>query len=136
VDRVVTGLQLLLVDGRAYPLFGLLFGYGIGQLATRRAGAGLPEAAVVRTVRRRGGWLVAIGAAHAVLLWSGDIVGAYGLIALALAGALVTGTAVTLATTAAVGILLATLVGSAYGFSRAVRRPRSPRWRPRTPGWR
>src|ERR687890_410606 len=39
-DRVVTALQLLLVDGRAYPLFGLLFGYGIGQLAARWVGAG------------------------------------------------------------------------------------------------
>ncbi len=35
-DQVVTLLQLTLVDGRAYPLFGLLFGYGITQLARRR----------------------------------------------------------------------------------------------------
>ena len=37
-DRVIAGLQLALVDGRAYPLFGVLFGYGIGQWAARRAG--------------------------------------------------------------------------------------------------
>jgi uncharacterized membrane protein YeiB len=41
MDRVVAGVQLVLVDGRAYPLFGLLFGYGLGQLAARRAAAGV-----------------------------------------------------------------------------------------------
>src|SRR5215212_9000814 len=60
-DRVVTGLQLVLVDGRAYPLFGVLFGYGIGQLAARRAAAGASAADVVAVVRRRGLGLVAIG---------------------------------------------------------------------------
>ena len=33
-------LQMSLVDGRAYPLFGFLFGYGIVQLARRRGAAG------------------------------------------------------------------------------------------------
>ena len=51
---VVTVLQMCLVDGRAYPLFGLLFGYGIVQLAWRRGAVGLPVAAVTRLVRRRG----------------------------------------------------------------------------------
>ena len=86
LDGVVAGVQLVLVDGRAYPLFGLLFGYGLGQLAARRAAAGVEERAVVRLVRRRGWWLVAIGAAHVVLLWSGDIVAAYGVLAVALGG--------------------------------------------------
>lgn len=35
-DQWVVLLQMLLVDGRAYPLFGMLFGYGIVQLASRR----------------------------------------------------------------------------------------------------
>jgi len=113
-DRVVAALQLALVDGRAYPLFGVLFGYGIGQFAARRAGSG---PAVVRTVRRRGAWLVAIGAAHVVLLWPGDIVSAYGLLGVALGGLLVAGTAVSLATTAAVGTMLAVLIGAVSGFA-------------------
>jgi uncharacterized protein len=119
VDRVVAGLQLALVDGRAYPLFGVLFGYGIGQLATRRAAAGTPAPEVVRTVRRRGAWLLAIGAAHALLLWPGDIVGSYGVLAVALGGLLVAGTTVTLATTAAVGTVLVTVLGAFMGFSPA-----------------
>jgi uncharacterized protein len=113
-DRVVAALQLALVDGRAYPLFGVLFGYGIGQFAARRAGSGT---AVVRTVRRRGGWLLAIGAAHVVLVWPGDIVSAYGLLGVALGGLLVAGTAVSLATTVAVGTVLTLLIGAFSGFA-------------------
>jgi uncharacterized protein len=113
-DRVIAGLQLALVDGRAYPLFGVLFGYGIGQWAARRAGS---EPAVVRTVRRRGAWLVVIGAAHVVLLWPGDIVSAYGLLGVVLGGLLVAGTAVSVATMAAVGTVLTVLLGAFSGFS-------------------
>ena len=127
---MVTGLQLVLVDGRAYPLFGLLFGYGIGQLAARRRSAGTPVPEIVRLVRRRGLALVAIGAVHAALLWAGDIVAAYGLLAVAFAGVLVAGTAVSMATTAVVG-------GRARHVprarSRGSRRPAPPRWGPSRP---
>jgi uncharacterized membrane protein YeiB len=112
LDRVVAALQILLVDGRAYPLFGLLFGYGVTQLAARRAAAGLPPEAVTRLVRRRGGWMVAIGLVHGVLLWSGDIVGAYGLIAVLLAGVLVRGAAGTVAGVAVAGAVVSTLFSS------------------------
>jgi len=116
-DAVVAGLQMVLVDGRAYPLFGLLLGYGLGQLAARSAAAGSEPSAVVRLIRRRGRWLVAIGVAHVVLLWSGDIVAAYGLLTAALAGMVVTGTAVSLATTAVVGSVLGAGLGAFSGFS-------------------
>jgi uncharacterized membrane protein YeiB len=117
-DRVVAAVGLILVDGRAYPLFGVLFGYGIGQLAGRRLGAGAPVPEVVATVRRRGWWLVVIGAAHAALLWPGDIVAAYGVLGAAFAGVLVAGTAVSLATTAVIGVMLCTSLGAFSGLSR------------------
>jgi uncharacterized protein len=116
-DAVVAVLQLTLVDGRAYPLFGLLFGYGLGQLAARRAAAGVEPHAVIHLVRRRGLWLVVIGVAHVVLLWAGDIVSAYGVLAVALAGMAVTGTSVSLATTAVVGSVLGAGLGAFSGFS-------------------
>ena len=116
-DAVVAGLQMVLVDGRAYPLFGLLLGYGLGQLAARSAAAGSEPSTVVRLIRRRGWWMVAIGVAHVVLLWSGDIVAAYGLLTAALAGMVVTGTAVSLATTAVAGSVLGTGLGAFSGFS-------------------
>ncbi|MCX6466533.1 MAG: DUF418 domain-containing protein [Pseudonocardiales bacterium] len=116
VDRVVVLLQMLLVDGRAYPLFALLFGYGVTQLAWRRAAQGRPAPEVERIVRRRGTWMVAIGFAHAVLLFSGDIVGAYGLVAVALAGALVRGRDATLQGLAAGGTALGVLLGALAGL--------------------
>jgi uncharacterized protein len=110
VDRWVVLLQTLLVDGRAYPLFGLLFGYGIAQLASRRGAVGMPLPAVTRLVRRRGAWMIVIGAAHGLLLWAGDIVGAYGLLAVILAGLLVSGTDRALVAAAAIGALVTSLV--------------------------
>jgi uncharacterized membrane protein YeiB len=117
VDRWIALLQVLLVDGRAYPLFALLFGYGIVQLAGRRGDVGMPTGAVTRLVRRRGAWMIAIGAAHGVLLWAGDIVGAYGMLAVLMAGLLVRGDERTLLAVALGGILLTTLIYAGTAFA-------------------
>ena len=106
-----------LVDQRSYPLFAMLFGFGLVVMAQRRiehdvnsvleanrasydllpAGqqadflALVREAATVdarRMVRRRGWWMLVFGAAHS-LFFGGDIIGAYGLIAVLLAGTFV-----------------------------------------------
>jgi uncharacterized protein len=114
VDRAVALVQMTLVDGRAYPMFGLLFGYGIVQLAWRRSAVGLPVTAVTGLVRRRGLWMVLIGFLHGVLLWSGDIVGSYGLLAVIMAGLLVRGRDRALVTTAVVGVAVISLV---YSFA-------------------
>jgi uncharacterized membrane protein YeiB len=116
LDQAVTLVQMLFVDGRAYPLFALLFGYGVTQLAWRRAQVGLPALAVTRVVRRRGLVMVGIGALHGILLFSGDIVGAYGLVALALAAVLVTGTDRGLLVIAVTGIGFATLLSLISGL--------------------
>jgi uncharacterized protein len=116
VDQVVALLQMLLVDGRAYPLFAFLFGYGIAQLTRRRGEVGMPVGAVTRLVRRRGWWMVLIGLVHGVVLWSGDIVGAYGLIAVLMAGLLVRGTDQSLLVTAVVGTVVTTAVYAGAGL--------------------
>jgi uncharacterized membrane protein YeiB len=85
-DAVVTWLLMTAVDGRAYPFFGLLFGYGLVQLLRRLERSGEPVAGALSLLQRRGGWLVLIGLLHALLLFSGDILGAYGLVAVLLAG--------------------------------------------------
>lgn len=115
-EQIVAVVQLTLVDGRAYPLFAFLFGYGIWQLTSRRAAVGMPVDAVRRIVRRRGWWMVAIGFVHALLLWSGDIVGTYGLVAVLLAGVLVAGSDRTLVRIAWVGVVLGGLLGVSNGF--------------------
>ena len=87
-DRVVAGLQVLFVDGRALPMFAALFGYGLARLTDRRLRAGIAAPQVKRLVRRRSAWLLAFGFAHALLLFFGDILAAYGLIGLVFAGLL------------------------------------------------
>ncbi len=74
--------SLVAIDGRSYPLFAFLFGYGIWQLYSRQSAAGTPWREARRLLQRRHAWMVALGAVHALLLWLGDIVGAYGLVGL------------------------------------------------------
>ncbi|MGH3900129.1 MAG: DUF418 domain-containing protein [Pseudonocardiaceae bacterium] len=88
-DRVVVLLQMTFVDGRAYPMFAFLLGYGIVQLWRRHTSKGVDVATVCALVRRRGRWMILFGFLHALLLFSGDILGAYGLLALVLAGMLI-----------------------------------------------
>jgi len=88
-DQVMTWAQLSMVDGRAYPLFALLLGYGLVQLTRRFTARGAGEREVVRLLRRRGRWLALLGLLHALLLFSGDVLGAYGLLVVVLAAALV-----------------------------------------------
>ena len=104
--------RTLLIDARSYPLFAMLFGFGLATMVNRRIASGtenylqsLPgveagrepteqeevwarEQATVdarRLVRRRGLWMVLFGAAHA-MLFSGDVIAAYGLVAVIFAG--------------------------------------------------
>ncbi|MBR8743737.1 DUF418 domain-containing protein [Nocardiopsis sp. MG754419] len=87
IDVAVQWLLTSLVDGRSAPLFGLLFGYGLVQLTRRHSGPDGDPARARRLIRRRGVWLIVFGAAHVILLYSGDVIGAYGVFAVALAGA-------------------------------------------------
>ncbi|WP_315584753.1 DUF418 domain-containing protein [Actinomyces viscosus] len=111
-DTAWLWVRTLLVDHRAYPLFALLFGFGLATMINRRIASGtearldtLPgvdagreptpqevtwarEQATIdarRLVRRRGLWMILFGAAHAAL-FSGDIIGTYGLVAVVFAG--------------------------------------------------
>ncbi|MCU1612090.1 MAG: uncharacterized protein QOH09_2879 [Pseudonocardiales bacterium] len=85
VDQVLLLVETIFVRDRAYPMYALLFGYGIVQMLHRHSGRGIDEITVCRLVRRRGWWMVLIGFCHALLLFCGDIIGAYGLIAVLLA---------------------------------------------------
>jgi uncharacterized protein len=84
-DRATDVLAALLVDNRGYPLFAFLLGYGTWQLAARQSRAGVPASRTRAVLVRRGLALLAFGAVHAALLFSGDILGLYGVLALLLA---------------------------------------------------
>jgi uncharacterized membrane protein YeiB len=82
IDHAVSALMATLVDGRAYPLFAFLFGYGVVQLSRQRLSQGATPDEVQRLLRRRSLVLIAFGAVHGVLLFPGDILGWYGVVGL------------------------------------------------------
>jgi uncharacterized protein len=69
-------LSHVLADEKFMTIFSMLFGAGILLMTSRVEAAGKPSAALHY---RRMGWLILFGLAHAYLLWSGDILVAYGL---------------------------------------------------------
>ncbi|OLT30127.1 hypothetical protein BJF83_09180 [Nocardiopsis sp. CNR-923] len=79
LDAIAQFFTIVAVDARSYPMFAFLFGYGIVQLATRQEAAGADPKDVSALLRRRNLWLLAFGFVHALLLWMGDVLGAYGL---------------------------------------------------------
>lgn len=110
--------RTLFVDRRAYPLFSILFGFGMAIMASRTiererrfAMDALPpelsagwnpvqweifrdrverraHRAAARLIRRRGWWMLAFGLLHSIV-FSGDIIGAYGLVAVIFAEVIV-----------------------------------------------
>lgn len=84
LDRALAACAIVFVDARIYPMFAFLFGYGIVQFRRSRLARGVPARAVSRMLLRRHLWLIAFGFVHALLLFAGDILGAYGLAGLLL----------------------------------------------------
>jgi len=84
VDRLAAGAVTVLAEGRFYPLFSFLLGYGF-TVAHRRALA-RGESYTPRHLRRSAALFV-LGALHAVLLFSGDILASYAVLGLALLAA-------------------------------------------------
>lgn len=77
LQRVVNFFLVTFVDSRAYPVFAMMFGYGLVQLARRADASG---GGARRILVRRNAWLIAFGAAHGTLLYFGDFLGAYGIV--------------------------------------------------------
>ncbi|MEH1164332.1 DUF418 domain-containing protein [Micromonospora sp. CPCC 205539] len=80
VDRGLNFLLFDLVHARGYPVFAVMFGYGLVQLARRQDAAGATPERVRSVLLRRNAWLIAFGFAHAALLYYGDFLGAYGIV--------------------------------------------------------
>jgi uncharacterized protein len=79
-ERWVNFAMLTLAHARAYPVFAVMFGYGLVQLARRQDAAGATPARVRSVLLRRNATLVVFGFLHATLLYFGDFLGAYGLV--------------------------------------------------------
>lgn len=81
VDRVVRFLQYLLIDGKFYTLFSLLFGIGFSIIISHAAERG---ANGFRIFYRRMIILALIGCTHLMLIWSGDILLLYAVLGMLL----------------------------------------------------
>lgn len=78
-DRVADVVGALFIDNRSYPLFSLLFAYGMHQLLSREQQRGTPWPQARSLLLRRNLWLLVFGIAHGFLLFMGDIMHVYAL---------------------------------------------------------
>jgi uncharacterized membrane protein YeiB len=78
LDRVALFFEQLFAAERSRPMFAILYGFGIAVMASRMVGRGYTAKGVRKVLRRRSWWLLAFGTVHAVFLFQGDILGAYG----------------------------------------------------------
>jgi len=83
LDQVVAWLIQLLFTGKFYAIFSFLFGLGFYIFMERTLAKGLE---LIPLYRRRLLVLLAIGAIHLFLLWSGDILFTYALVGFILLG--------------------------------------------------
>jgi len=83
LERYYNVVLFTLVHSRAFPLFAVMFGYGLVQLARRQDEAGSSPGTVRALLVRRNAWLVVFGAVHGILLYAGDFLAAYGLVGIA-----------------------------------------------------
>lgn len=81
IDRVVRYLQYVLVDGKFYTLFSLLFGMGFSIIISHAAQKGNGG---FRLFYRRMIVLLLIGFVHLMFIWSGDILMLYALMGMVL----------------------------------------------------
>ncbi|WP_285612855.1 DUF418 domain-containing protein [Actinokineospora globicatena] len=80
LDRLVSVVDVAVVDGRAYPMFAALFAYGVVRVFQRQRDAGVSERDAKRLLRRRSRWLIVFGFVHVVVLFPGDVLGLYGVL--------------------------------------------------------
>ncbi|WP_079726208.1 DUF418 domain-containing protein [Pseudoxanthomonas indica] len=80
-DRIADALIYIFVQGKFYTLFSLLFGMGFAVMSQRAEARQQPFAGIY--LRRTLGLLV-IGLIHTLLIWSGDILLTYALLAFVL----------------------------------------------------
>jgi uncharacterized protein len=78
VDSGVAWAISTFVDGRAFPMFGLLFGYGVAHIVRRNEALG--RWPLRKLLWRRSLVLIGVGFLHCLLLYVGDILAAYGML--------------------------------------------------------
>lgn len=78
-DHITKFIAMVAIEGRSYPMFAFLFGYGMVQFYNSRRARGIEDKPVRHMLWRRHWGMVLIGFVHFMLLFEGDIIAAYGL---------------------------------------------------------
>ncbi|WP_113926693.1 DUF418 domain-containing protein [Bacillus sp. P14.5] len=78
LDQFIVLVRQIVIDGRAFPMFFLLFGYGMVQFMRSQEKKGSSWPYIGELFHRRGWCMLFIGLLHAVILFD-DIIGMYGL---------------------------------------------------------
>lgn len=77
IDSKVYFLQAMLIEGKFYSIFSVLFGWG---LALQMSRSRLDDATTASIMRRRLYFMLLLGGIHLLFIWQGDIVFFYGLL--------------------------------------------------------
>lgn len=88
LDRLLGLLVLIFVDGRAFVMFSLLFGFGIALSIQRQQEKGISVYESKILLRRRSLFMLLFGFIHLVFIGGVDIIGFYGLAGLLIGGLL------------------------------------------------
>lgn len=80
MERFYNVFLFCFVHARGLPLFAIMFGYGLIQIARRQDAVADGPKAARNVLLRRHLWLLVFGFVHGILLFSGDILGAYGIV--------------------------------------------------------
>lgn len=81
IDKVVQWVLYILVDGKFYTIFSLLFGIGFSIILENNRQRGANGTVIFY---RRMFFLLLIGLAHLILIWSGDILMLYAIVGMTL----------------------------------------------------
>lgn len=80
IERWLNAFLFVMVHARAYPVFAVMFGYGVVQLASAYESRGDTLERVRHRLTRRYVCLFLFGVLHGILLYFGDFLGAYGVV--------------------------------------------------------
>lgn len=85
LDEIFVVFSAMFAHVRGLPMFTTLLGFGVGLITMSLSRRGYPPRNARRALLRRYGFLALLGAVHLVLLFYGDIMVQYGLLAMLLA---------------------------------------------------
>ncbi|MDQ0186638.1 DUF418 domain-containing protein [Cytobacillus kochii] len=86
LDQFFKAFVVTFVDGRAFVMFSLLFGFGIALMVKRQLDKGLSVNESKRLLRRRSLFMILFGFIHLVFIGGADIIAFYGLAGLLIEG--------------------------------------------------